>query len=304
MRFLFGGLVILALTLISTGCTDAQLRITTLNQHATLTDLHYQMVLRNLAVFANNPDVIPWHTSITSGTAQVADAETARMAPLWNFYYIVKNNLNQVAPSVSGSRTVVQQWSTNPIVYSDALRLLQFAYRRAHGIDEMPDDKLMDDVAHDIKKQIIATEDLKTETYLFYQSVFTDKGKSFNSLRRGTTSTVGEQAFVPPPEGLDPLLDQKTPLAREVAHEVNEVVDDLRTVPTGWFGVGSKHDVPKNACYVAKDGHTYVWVTPEHRAELSKFVLIVMDLANAIQEPESLNIQGGLNFSPGFTAAP
>ncbi len=66
MRFLFGGLVILALTLISTGCTDAQLRITTLNQHATLTDLHYQMVLRNLAVFANNPDVIPWHTSITS----------------------------------------------------------------------------------------------------------------------------------------------------------------------------------------------------------------------------------------------
>jgi hypothetical protein len=34
------------------------------------------------------------------------------------------------------------------------------------------------------------------------------------------------------------------------------------------------------------------------------FVLIAMELSNAIQEPESLNIQGGLNFSPGFTAAP
>jgi hypothetical protein len=109
---------------------------------------------------------------------------------------------------------------------------------------------------------------------------------------------------VPPLEGLDPLLDQKTPLAREVAHEVNEVVDDLRSVPTGWFGVGKKHDVPKNACYVTKEGHTYVWVMPEHRADLGKFVLIVMDLSNAIQEPESLNIQGGLNFSPGFTAPP
>ncbi len=72
----------------------------------------------------------------------------------------------------------------------------------------------------------------------------------------------------------------------------------------GWFGVGTKHDVPKNACYVGKDGHTYVWVMPEHRADLSKFVLIVMDLSNAIQEPESLSIQGGLNFSPGFTAPP
>jgi hypothetical protein len=290
--------------LLSTGCTDAQLRITTLNQHATLTDLHYQMILRNLAVVANNPDVIPWHASITQGTAQVADAETARLAPFWNFFYNVKNNLTQIAPSGSASRTVVQQWNTNPIVYSDALRLLQFAYRRALGIDEMPDDKLMDDVAHDIKKQIIATEDLKTETYLFYQSSFADKGKSFSNVRQGTTSTVGEQSFAPPSEGADPLLDQKTPLAREVAHEVNDVVEDLRNVPVGWFGVGKKHDVPKHASYVAKHGHTYVWVMPDHVADLSKFVLIVMDLANAIQEPESLNIQGGLNFSPGFTAAP
>jgi hypothetical protein len=290
--------------LMSAGCTDAQLRITTLNQHATLSDFQYQMVLRNLAGFAKNPDVIPWHTSITTGTSQVADAETARLGLLGQYFHDVKSNYSQVAPSASASRTVVQQWSTNPIVYSDALRLLQIAYRRAYGIDEMPDDKLLDDVAHDIKKQIIATEDLKTETYLFYQSAFADKGKSFNSVRHGTTSTVGEQTFVPPSEGLDPLLDQKTPLAREVAHELNEVVDDLRTVPTGWFGVGTKHDVPKNACYVAKDGHKYVWVMPVHRAELSKFVLIVMDLANAIQEPESLNIQGGLNFSPGFTAAP
>lgn len=302
MRFHLGWLAIVAI--LSTGCTDTQLRITTVNQHATLTDLHYDMVLRNLAIMANNPDVIPWHTNITQGTAQIADAGTGHISLLWNFYYIVKNNLTQINPTASVSRTIVQQWTTNPVVYGDALRLIQIAYRRAFSIDEMPDDKLLDDVAHDIKKQVIATEDLKTETYLFYQSVFTDKGRSFNSLRRGTTSTVGEQPFVPPAEGPDPLLDQKTPLAREVAHELNEVVDDLRSVPTGWFGVGKKHDVPKNACYVGKCGHTYVWVMPEHRADLSKFVLIVMDLSNAIQEPESLNIQGGLNFSPGFTAPP
>jgi hypothetical protein len=304
MRIRFGWMAIAGLVSISAGCTDLQLRITTVNQHATLSDVHYDMVMRNLAVMANNPDVIPWHMNITQGAAQIADAGTAHIGLLVNFFYIVKNNLLQPNPTASASRTIVQQWTTNPIVYGDGLRLLQIAYRRAFSIDEMPDDKLMDDIAHDIKKQVIATEDLKTETYLFYQSGFTDKGKSFNSLRRGTTSTVGEQNFFPAQEGPDPLLDQKTPLAHEVAHEVNEVVDDLHSVPTGWFGVGKKHDVPKNACYVARDGHTYVWVTPEHRAELSKFVLIVMDLSNAIQEPESLSIQGGLNFSPGFTAPP
>jgi hypothetical protein len=304
MRSCRGWLAIVAVFWASAGCTDTQLRITTVNQHATLTDLHYDMVMRNLAMMANNSEVIPWHTNITQGTAQIADAGTAHISLLANFFYIVKNNLFQPNPTASVSRTVVQQWTTNPIVYGDALRLITIAYRRAFSIDEMPDDRLLDDVAHDIKKQIIATEDLKTETYLFYQSGFNDRGKSFNTLRRGTTSTVGEQNFFPSQEGPDPLLDQKTPLAREVAHEVNEVVDDLHNVPMGWFGVGKKHDVPKNACFVAKDGHTYVWVMPEHRADLSKFVLIVMDLSNAIQEPESLSIQGGLNFSPGFTAPP
>ncbi len=212
MRLHLGWLVVVAL--MTTGCTDTQLRITTVNQHATLTDLHYDMVLRNLAMMAKNPEVLPWHTNITQGAAQIADAGTAHLGLLWNWYYIVKNNFFQPNPTASVSRTIVQQWTTNPIVYGDGLRLIKIAYRRAFSIDEMPDAKLMDDIAHDIKKQIIATEDLKTETYLFYQSVFTDKGKSFNSLRRGTTSTVGEQGFVPPAEGPDPLLDQKTPLAR------------------------------------------------------------------------------------------
>jgi hypothetical protein len=46
-----------------------------------------------------------------------------------------------------------------------------------------------------------------------------------------------------------------------------------------------------------------VWVTKEHRDDLSKFTMAVLDIATAIQEPETLDIQGsGLSFSPGFTA--
>ena len=66
MRWTFGGLIGLIL-LAAGGCTNTQLRISTLNQGSTLADIQYQMVLRNLATFADNPSAMPWHISITGG---------------------------------------------------------------------------------------------------------------------------------------------------------------------------------------------------------------------------------------------
>jgi hypothetical protein len=296
---------ILGVLLTAGGCTNAQLRISTLNQGATLADIQYQMVLRNLACFTANPWAIPWHMSITAGTAQVADAATAHSAFLAHFPKAALGRFFEWDPGVSGSRTIVQQWSTNPIVHTDALKALQIAYRRALGFPDMPDKNLLDDMAHDIKKQVISTEDLRTETALFYQSQFARREKSYDSLRRGTKSTIGDQQFVPDAGEPDPDLDRKSPLAREVVREVNDIVEDLKSIPTGWFGVGRWHDVPKDACYVAHEGKVYIWVTEEHRDDLSKFTMVVLDVATAIQEPETLTVQGsGLSFSPGFTAPP
>jgi len=297
------GIFLVLVLLSSEGCTASQLRITTLNQGSTITDMQYEMILRNLVTFADNPSAIPWHLSVTQGTSQVADAGTGHLGLLWSFPRTTINQLFQLSPTATASRTIVQQWSTNPIVHTDALRLLQLAYRRAYGSEEMPDAKLLDDVANDIKKQILSTEDLRTETSLFYQSQYAKLERSYDALRRKTNSTVGEQTVVPAGEGPDPLIDTRSPLAREVAREVNDIIEDLRAIPAGWFGVGGKHDIPKNACYVARDGKVYVWVTPERRADLSKFTMTILDIANAVQEPETLSLQGGgLNFSPGFTA--
>ena len=108
---------------------------------------------------------------------------------------------------------------------------------------------------------------------------------------------------MPGPGEADPDIDRKSPLAREVAREVSNIVDELQTIPTGWFGVGSKREVPRDACFVAHDGKVYVWVTPDHRDDLSKFTMAVLDIATAIQEPQSLSIQGGgVSFSPGYSA--
>ena len=301
MRSRFGVLIGLV-AFSSIGCTAKQLRTTTLNQGATLVDLQYQMVLRNLAAFAENSSAIPWHMSITARTAQVADAATVHALPLWNFVPGHGATLFQFGTGGPASRTIVQQWSTNPIIQSDTLKLLQLAYQRAHGSPLMPDANLLDDVAHDIKKQVISTEDLRTESAMFFQALFLKEGRSYDAVRRAVSTTLGEQSVVQPDGAPEPLEDRKSPLAREVSREVNDIVDDLRGIKPGWFGVGRGRDVPKNARYVANEGAVYAWVCPEHLADFSKFTLAVLDIATVLQEPESLSLQGGgLNFSPGFT---
>ncbi len=49
--------------------------------------------------------------------------------------------------------------------------------------------------------------------------------------------------------------------------------------PRGWYGVGGKKDVPKNACYVGSHDCTYVWVMPDGVNDLALFTMGALDLA-------------------------
>jgi hypothetical protein len=50
-------------------------------------------------------------------------------------------------------------------------------------------------------------------------------------------------------------------------------------IPMGWYCVGRKHDVPKEACYVAHYDDIYVWVMPQQLEGLTLFTMTVIDLA-------------------------
>lgn len=67
-------------------------------------------------------------------------------------------------------------------------------------------------------------------------------------------------------------------------------------VPTGWFGVGRKCDVPKDARYVGHYGDRYAWVPPEGVGGLARFTLLVL----AIIRPQAGEpaAPGGLMFTP------
>jgi hypothetical protein len=258
------------------------------------------MVLDNLATLAGNPGMMPWHANMTGGTTQMTDSGQATIGAAINFYNMPKKGFWTLLPGVEGSRTVVQQWGHAPVTDGDELRLLRIAYRRALGFDEMPSADLVNDLAREIKKQIVTTEDLKVESTLFYREMFRAKGYSYSALDEGTDSTVGDKKFFDP-TGNPALAARKTPLAREVASELNEILDELKKIRPGWYQVGRKHDVPKNASYVAHCKDLYVWVYPDGVEGLTEFTLSILEMASAIHPAPPISMgSGGVSYSPGF----
>jgi hypothetical protein len=65
----------------------------------------------------------------------------------------------------------------------------------------------------------------------------------------------------------------------------------LLEINPGWFGVGTKKDVPKCACYVGHRKecgcHSYVWVLPENRQAFEDFTLRTLRLIGLLTEPNS-----------------
>jgi hypothetical protein len=143
-------------SLAAAGCTNMQLRRSTVGQATTVTELQYQQILNNLAMSYCDPYVLPSLISIKSGTTQAADTGTAGVLPAAE-----PNAL--IAPTLTGSRTIVEQWSTAPITDDTTLDLLNMAYRRALGFAELMDKKKANDLAHALIGQIPTTADSSLE---------------------------------------------------------------------------------------------------------------------------------------------
>ena len=124
MRRIAGALV--ALLLIG-GCGSVALKDSTLAVGGTLTDLHYRMVLDNLAMFRTHGDSLPWHLKITSGLVQINDTVGAA--------YSVATPLARTLAIVP-SQGWTEAWTVVPEVDQQKLRNLMLIYQRAaHGAD-------------------------------------------------------------------------------------------------------------------------------------------------------------------------
>ncbi len=276
---------LLALALLASlaGCTADRLRDQTIKQGATFPDLEYQQVLDNLALFAANPAALPWHMNIREGTTQMTDSISAGavidLGPPVDWF-----------PQLFGSRTAVVQWGGSPVIDPLALKLLRIAYRRAHGSSEMPDTDLLDELSHELKNQIPQNTDLRDETEVFYE-YRARVSPDYASIDKGIVTT-NDDSFAGSTE-------VKSPLARNVSRQVSLVVTELAAIGPGWFCVGKRRDVPRDACYVSHYCGTWVWVPAEGREGLTKFTLAALKISTLIKETQTLVSPGSVKFSPG-----
>jgi hypothetical protein len=271
----------------SSGCISVRLGQRTMRQASTLPDLQYQQVLDNLALFANNPAALPWHVNFREGTTQITDSGSAGAV-------VELGPPARTLPQVFGSRTVVVQWGMTPLINASQLRLLRIAYRRALGSPEMPDPEFLNELAHELKNQIPSNADQRDESELFYE--FHSRGlRNYGDFDSKVTTTNDEEVC----DGLEAISAARSPLARDVCRQIDLIQRALARIRPGWFQVGGKRDVPRDACYVGRHGHRYVWVGPEGREALTEFTLIVMKLSTLIKETQTLLSPGQVKFSPG-----
>jgi hypothetical protein len=153
--FRIATLVLIAFGL--SGCTATRLRDRIVNQTETLTELQYKQVLGNLARLHVDPYAIPSQSNLHDGTAQLQANAAANIA-LWR--------TSQLPSTLSGSRTVVEQWTVRPVTEDTTLKLLRLAYQRALGmpVSLATEEGLANDLAHELKKQIAWPESPPTYT--------------------------------------------------------------------------------------------------------------------------------------------
>jgi hypothetical protein len=72
----------------------------------------------------------------------------------------------------------------------------------------------------------------------------------------------------------------------------------LFEITPGWFYAGTKHDVPRNACYVGCYKDRYAWVMPDGLQQLSQFTVKILKFSDLIKERTVLTVPGGPRFTP------
>jgi hypothetical protein len=114
--------IIVTLLLMTSACATSELQDTTVDQGGTITDLYYTMALDNLAMFRENPDSLPWHLKVASGTTQIADSASPSFNITWPH---IARTLGLTA-----SRSLTVQWSILPATDSTDLIQLKTTYQQ------------------------------------------------------------------------------------------------------------------------------------------------------------------------------
>ncbi|SFH73353.1 hypothetical protein [Planctomicrobium piriforme] len=189
------------------GCTHLQLSRSAVKQSESVTDLIYQQILDNLALFHCQPDALAHFAVVGTGGTAVNDHGEAGLELEWDPFSIVREQLG-----LSGFREIQEQWTLAPIVNPEKLRAIRCVFQIvANGVSTDPE----------------------ADTLL--------------------QSFLGDNYF--------------------------------EWLPQGWYGVGCRKDVPRDALYVGHYGHKFVWVKCGSLDALTRLTIVVLNIATLDPNP-------------------
>jgi hypothetical protein len=268
-----------------TGCTHHQLNRSTVLTTSTVMDIQYRIVLMNLAKLSRQPEALPDHADLSDGVVQVNDRfGFGQSGGFTSFTGSYGFGLDSFGPS--GRRQVTEQWGADATTDPQRLVDLQDLYRVALGLSPLPPPNA---IAYLRRQQAKTHEGLGDEKDVrskngsdgdkesrtrpprdseelpeppeFHASLMvTTRGDSTATTGGGSTSSSGSDA-----SGGD---------HRRVPIEI--LLSDV-PVP-GWYYIGGKKDVPKDACYVGCWCDRCAWVMPDGVEALSRFTVTVLNV--------------------------
>src|SRR5260370_11565840 len=114
-----------------TGCTHMERQRDTLNQFQTVSQLHQQQVLDNLAMFITDPGSLPYFNVLSTGLNEVDDMGSV-MGSLLLARVGMRNlfMVGQEASTLNASPALTENWTASPVNDPRRLELMRSAYQK------------------------------------------------------------------------------------------------------------------------------------------------------------------------------
>ncbi|HEY1187354.1 MAG TPA: hypothetical protein VGE74_06830 [Gemmata sp.] len=256
-----------ALLIAPAGCAHHSLTRNTVLTTSTVMDIQYRSVLANLAMMSCHPEALPNHVHLADGVVQINDrvgfGQAGGFSALGGDF-----GFEQFGPS--GQRQVTEQWGTDATTDPERLYDLQSLYRVGLALAPLPPPNA---VAY-LRQQKPPGDEKRSGTASDGPSGTTSTGGSGSTLSGSGSSSGGDGRRVP----LEVLLTD--------------------VPPPGWYHIGRKKDVPKDACFVGRWGDRYAWVTADGVPQLARFTGTVL-LVIKLKPGERAGAQSGLAVTSG-----
>jgi hypothetical protein len=199
-----------------------------------------------------------------------------------------KTLLDKQTVTLTGGQTDSGEWAAVTANDPDKLFSMRAVYRKCNGSATPEDEEILSEFYYrhfEITDESLALlQKNRPEMYKIIGAKLAKlKNVEFLSVE-SFEKRLAENDIL----GQDDLGRYRRPILKyaRMEHEPTEFVSDSDThhllyisaLKPGWFFVGRKKDVPRNACYVGRYCDTYVWVPPENVELLTRLTLAILDI--------------------------